>query len=145
LPTPVHLELTEFLVEVFTSATFIFTVMIIIVGFVPAYFLYFRRSRSAEKLTKKGGVLGKLRGFFFNRWYINAFYYKVFVNGFLGLCRRIRGTIEEKGIDKFNYVAARGFGRMSDRLRKIHTGILSVNIIYLVAGAILFLLILLLA
>lgn len=143
--TPVHLGLSEFLVEIFTSITFIFTVIIIVVGFVPAYFIYFRRTLSAEKLTKKGSVLGRVRGFFFNRWYINAFYYKVFVNGFLGLCRKMRSIIEEKGIDKFNFVAARGFGGISNRLRKIHTGILSVNIIYIVAGAVLFLVVLLLA
>jgi NADH-quinone oxidoreductase subunit L len=143
--TPITLGLSEFLVEVFTSTTFIFTVIIIAVGFVPAYFLYFRRSISAEKLTKKGGVLGKIRAFFFNRWYINALYYKVFVNGFLSLCRKIRGTVEEKGIDRFNYASARGFGRISNALRKIHTGILTANLIYIVVGALIFILILLLA
>jgi NADH-quinone oxidoreductase subunit L len=146
LPTPpISIGLNEFLVELFTSTTFIFTVIIIIVGFVPAYFLYFRRSISAEKLTKKGGVLGKIRAFFFNRWYINAFYYKVFVNGFLSLCRKIRGTVEEKGIDRFNYASARGFGRIGNALRKIHTGILTANLIYIVVGALIFILILVLA
>jgi NADH-quinone oxidoreductase subunit L len=143
--TPITLGLGEFLVEVFTSTTFIITVIIILVGFVPAYFLYFRRSLSAEKLTKKGSFLGKIRVFFFNRWYINAFYYKVFVNGFLSLSRKIRGTVEEKGIDRFNYASARGFGRISNALRKIHTGILTANLIYIVAGALIFILILLLA
>jgi NADH-quinone oxidoreductase subunit L len=143
--TPITLSLGEFLVEVFTSTTFIFTVIIIAAGFVPAYFLYFRRSISAEKLTKKGGVLGKIRTFFFNRWYINALYYKVFVNGFLSLCRKIRGTVEEKGIDRFNYASARGFGRISNALRKIHTGILTANLIYIVVGVLIFVLILVLA
>jgi NADH:ubiquinone oxidoreductase subunit 5 (subunit L)/multisubunit Na+/H+ antiporter MnhA subunit len=121
------------------------TLIIIAVGFIPAFFLYIRRSVAAEKPTKRGGVLGGLRKFFFNRWYINAFYYKVFVNGFLSLCRKIRGTVEEKGIDRFNYRSARGFGRISNALRKIHTGILTVNLIYIVVGVLLFLLILLLA
>jgi NADH-quinone oxidoreductase subunit L len=142
---PISIGLGEFLVDIFTSTTFIFTVIIIIVGFVPAYFVYFRRSISAEKLTKKGTVLGKIRTFFFNRWYINAFYYKVFVNGFLKLSRGIRGTVEEKGIDRFNYASARGFGRISNALRKIHTGILTINLIYIVVGALVFILILVLA
>jgi NADH-quinone oxidoreductase subunit L len=141
----ISIGLGEFLVDIFTSTTFIITIIIIIVGFVPTYFLYFRRSMSAEKLTRKGSVLGKIRTFFFNRWYINAFYYKVFVNGFLSLTKKIRGTVEEKGIDRFNYASARGFGRISNALRKIHTGILTVNLIYIVAGALIFILILILA
>jgi NADH-quinone oxidoreductase subunit L len=135
----------EFFQAMLTPATLILTTIIIVVGFVPAYFLYFRRSLSAEKLTKKGSVLGKLHTFFFNRWYINAFYYKVFVSGFLSLSRKIRGTVEEKGIDRFNYASARGFGRISNALRKIHTGILTANLIYIVAGALIFILILVLA
>jgi NADH-quinone oxidoreductase subunit L len=141
----ISIGLGDFLVDIFTSTTFIITIIIIIVGFVPAYFLYFRRSLSAEKLTKKGSVLGKIRTFFFNRWYINALYYKVFVNGFLSLTKKIRGTVEEKGIDRFNYASARGFGRISNALRKIHTGILTANLIYIVAGALIFILILMLA
>jgi NADH-quinone oxidoreductase subunit L len=135
----------EFFQAMLTPATLILTTIIIVVGFVPAYFLYFRRSLSAEKLTKKGSVLGKLHTFFFNRWYINAFYYRVFVSGFLSLSRKIRGTVEEKGIDRFNYASARGFGRISNALRKIHTGILTANLIYIVAGALVFILILVLA
>jgi NADH-quinone oxidoreductase subunit L len=141
----ISIGLGDFLVDIFTSTTFIITIIIIIVGFVPAYFLYFRRSLSAEKLTKKGSFLGKIRTFFFNRWYINALYYKVFVNGFLSLTKKIRGTVEEKGIDRFNYASARGFGRISNALRKIHTGILTANLIYIVAGALIFILILILA
>nr|MDO8134844.1 NADH-quinone oxidoreductase subunit L [Candidatus Njordarchaeum guaymaensis] len=138
-------DFTEFFVGIFTSITFILTLIIIAVGFIPAFYFYIMRRGNVEKLTKRGSVLGSFHRFFFNRWYINAFYYKIFVNGFLGLCRKMRSMIEERGIDRFNFVAARGFGRISNGLRKIHTGILSVNIIYIVAGAVLFLLILLLA
>jgi NADH-quinone oxidoreductase subunit L len=138
-------SLIAWLTDIFVSPTFMITLIIITVGFIPAFFLYIRRSIAAEKPAKRGGVLGGLRKFFFNRWYINAFYYKVFVNGFLSLCRKIRGTVEEKGIDRFNYRSARGFGRISNALRKIHTGILTVNLIYIVVGVLLFLLILLLA
>lgn len=135
----------EFLTEIFTPVTFSLTIIIIVVGFLPAFFLYFRGRANAGKPGRQGGGLGAVRKFFFNRWYINAFYYKVFVSGFLGLCRKIRSVVEEKIIDRFNYVAARGFGHVSNGLRKIHTGILSVNIIYIAAGIVLFLLILLLA
>lgn len=138
-------DFAGFFVEIFTSITFLLTLVIIAVGFIPAFYFYIIRRGKIEKLSKEGGALGPIRKFFFNRWYINAFYYKVFVNGFLGLCRKIRSVIEERGIDKFNVVAARGFGRISNRLRKIHTGILSVNIIYIVAGAVVFLLVLLLS
>jgi NADH-quinone oxidoreductase subunit L len=144
-PSATPVPLVEWLAEIFLSPTFIITLVIIAVGFIPAYFLYIRRSVSAEKLSKRGGILGGLHKFFFSRWYINAFYYKVFVNGFLSLCRKIRGTVEEKGIDRFNYASARGFGRISNALRKIHTGILTVNLIYIIAGVLLFLAVLLLA
>jgi NADH-quinone oxidoreductase subunit L len=137
-------SLLDWLVEIFTSPTFALTLIIIAVGFIPAFFLYIRRSVSAEKIVKRNGVLSGLHKFFFSRWYINAFYYKVFVNGFLSLCGKIRSTVE-KGIDRFNFVSARGFGRISDRLRKIHTGILTVNLIYIVGGVLLFVVVLLLA
>ena len=136
-------SLVEWLTGIFFSPTFVITLIIIAVGFIPAFFLYIRRSVSPERLTRRSGILGGLHKFFFNRWYINAFYYKVFVNGFLSLCRKIRGTVE-KGIDGFNYRSARGFGRISNALRKIHTGILTVNLIYIFAGVLLFLLVLLL-
>jgi NADH-quinone oxidoreductase subunit L len=137
--------LAEWLGEIFFSPTFIITLVIIAVGFIPAFFLYIRRTANSEKLTKRSGILRGLHKFFFNRWYINAFYYRVFVNGFLSLCRKIRSTVEEKGIDRFNYTSARGFGRISNALRKIHTGILTVNLIYIIAGVLLFLVVLLLA
>jgi NADH-quinone oxidoreductase subunit L len=134
----------SWLTDIFLSPTFIMTLIIIVVGFIPAFFLYIRRSVSPERLTKRSGILRGLHKFFFNRWYINAFYYKVFVNGFLSLCRKTRSTVE-KGIDGLNYRCARGFGRISNALRKIHTGILTVNVIYIFVGVLLFLLVLLLA
>ncbi len=104
-------EITQNLIDAviapFLSITFVITVIILVIGFVPAYLLYFKRSLDPETIVNSNPLFRGLYRFFWNRWYINALYYKLFVDG-------------------VQYVA--------EQLRKIQTGRLGTNIKYMLIG-----------
>ena len=102
----------EFLVHSFTAPTTLITVVIIVIGFVPAYMLYIKRTLDAEKIVSSNPLLKGVYTFLYNRWYINDIYYLV-----------VRCTFSA--------------GR---RIRKIQTGQVNVNIIGMLLGFIAFLL-----
>ena len=71
-----------------------------------------------------------------NRWYINKFYYIVFVDGFINVCRGAYKYIETKGIDKFNDALVNGTKGFTERFRNTHTGVLNYNMIGVLIGLI---------
>jgi NADH-quinone oxidoreductase subunit L len=56
------------------------TLAFALVGLLLAVLLYVRRSMSPERFVKEGGAAHGVYRFLENRWYINAIYYKVFVD-----------------------------------------------------------------
>jgi len=110
-------DFVEFLVESFTAMTVLFSLVFLAIGFLPAYYIYITWSKRPEDIVEKNSLLRALYIFLKNRWYINAFYYKVFVNGL------------------------RAF---SSIIRRIQTGISNVNIAYAAIGIIAFILFILL-
>jgi NADH-quinone oxidoreductase subunit L len=56
------------------------TLAFALAGLALAYMLYMRRSISPSSLVKESGPTHMLYRFLENRWYMNAIYYKVFVN-----------------------------------------------------------------
>ncbi len=91
------------------SATFSITDIILLsgsagmaaIGALIGYFVYFKRQYSLP--TKYAG----LRGFLWHRWYIDAIYYKVFVNGLSWISRGIYRYIEVGIWDRLSSVVAR--------------------------------------
>ena len=83
----------------------------LVIGIVPAYYIYIKRKIDPAELVSKNVVLRALYTFLYNRWYINPFYYKVFLNG------------------------TQAF---SQRFRKLQTGILNVNVILMLIGFVAF-------
>jgi len=68
-----------------TSVSFNFTaagitLALVVVGLLISSQLYFTHRASAERVIASSGILRALYTFLENRWYINAVYYKVFVN-----------------------------------------------------------------
>jgi len=104
--------------------------LMIIIGAVPAYRMYISHKSSPEAIVGKNGVLRALYTFLWNRWYIDAFYNKVFVNSSL----HIRGSIQryiEDPIDKaINGGIPSGFKLLSNGFKKIQTGKLKINMVY---------------
>ncbi|RLI05873.1 NADH-quinone oxidoreductase subunit L [Candidatus Bathyarchaeota archaeon] len=89
-----------------------FSVLAWVVGIVPTYYIYIKKKPSPEIFGK--GVWGSIQKMLFECYYIDKFYYLVFVDKFVA------------GIQKF---------------RKTHSGILSYNIGAVVGGFFLLLLI----
>lgn len=84
------------------------SIIMLIIGLWSAYVLYISRRVSSENLVRKWG-LKVFQKFFYNRWYINPIYYKIFVNGTLALARNLFKLFETGIIDRFtNDIIPRG-------------------------------------
>ncbi|MCD6483615.1 MAG: NADH-quinone oxidoreductase subunit L [Candidatus Odinarchaeota archaeon] len=106
------LDFAEYLIHTFTSITTLISFGIIAIGFIPAYVLYIKRSKDPVALVSGNALLRGFYTFFYNRWYINTFYYKI----------------------------AAGIYGLSQKLRRIQTGVLNINVIAMLLGFIVFLL-----
>ncbi|MCP8313002.1 MAG: NADH-quinone oxidoreductase subunit L [archaeon] len=112
---------------------------VLIIGAFIAYKLYVQRVIDPVKLVGSKKALKSLWNFLFRRWYLNAFFYKVFVYPTISFSNWALKYIELGGIDKFNYVLANAAKGFSNRFRRTHTGILNYNIIGMIFGFILLL------
>ncbi len=88
-----------------------------LVGAGLGYLLYFNKEpRSFERTSG-------LRKFLWNRWYFNAIYYKVFVNGALASSRALYRYVEQGIWDRLNYVVARDVVDYSKASQRVDTGV----------------------
>ncbi len=72
-----------------------------------------------------------LHGFLWNRWYIDAFFTKVFVTPILA-SREPTAKYIEGGMDlALNVGIPKAFGYVNSNIRKLQTGILSINMLYI--------------
>jgi NADH-quinone oxidoreductase subunit L len=115
---------------------------IILVGGIIAYLFYMVRKYNAWQIVSNSSILRPIHSFLWNRWYINELYYAVGVDGLLALCRGINNTFEASLLG-INDSAPRGFTGLWNQMKKLQTGYLSINLLYLV-GLLLFLLFLVL-
>jgi NADH-quinone oxidoreductase subunit L len=130
----IHIEkitLQSFLTSTFTSPILLVSLGIIIVGIYPAYSIYIRGALSAEELLEKYSVLRGIWRFLFERWYINAIYYKVFVDGTRFFSEILFKFIECNGagqkIKSF-------YSSLAEEFRYIQTGYYRINMIYVLLG-----------
>jgi NADH-quinone oxidoreductase subunit L len=115
---------------------------IILVGGIVAYLLYMAKRYNAWQIVSGSKILKPIHTFLWNRWYINDLYYAVGVNGLLALSRGINNTFEAAMLG-VNDSAPRGFTGLWNQVKRLQTGYLSINLLYL-AGLLLFLLFLVL-
>ncbi|MEM0314000.1 MAG: hypothetical protein QXQ41_05590, partial [Candidatus Bathyarchaeia archaeon] len=105
-------------------------VMMLIGGF-PAYSAYFAKKLDVGNLLKKYAVLRHLHGFLWNRWYMDGFFNKVFVNSILA-SREPTAKYVEKSMDTaINVGIPKFFSLINANIRKIQTGVFSVNMLYI--------------
>jgi len=134
------------------------SLLMLVIGFFPAFMLYIRRDGKTPKPTIK-----PIYKFLRNRWYINEAYYRVFVRGTVRAGSGLYKYAETKGIDRLNYALAEAAKRISNwlyrypemkglegfnrgvaktfsafgkRFRKLQTGVLSYNMIGVLLGMI---------
>jgi len=139
------------------------TACMLVIGGLPAYYLYISRKVDPAEFVEKHGLKG-LYNFLYNRWYINPTYYRLFVysliNGSLILFRnfekavidafnyilansivKLSGVVyryfEKPVLDGLNYTIAYAFASFSQAFRRIQTGVSSFNIMGMVLGIIL--------
>jgi len=117
----------------------VYTVMILaalsaamlIVGGIPAAVLYVTRRVSAEEIVDRSPALRALHSFLWNRWYINPFYYKVFVDGVLALKDWLFKWFETLIVDGgFNRAVPYVATKIYMGVRRMQTGVLSYNMFY---------------
>jgi NADH-quinone oxidoreductase subunit L len=115
----------------------------IIAAGIPAYRLYISHKTNVKNIMDKHKAMQQLHKFLWNRWYIDALYNKIFVNGALA----IRGPLirfVERPIDYLlNEKIPSLFIAINKGFKKVQTGILSVNLLFLLGFLALVLLILL--
>ncbi|MDY6967118.1 MAG: NADH-quinone oxidoreductase subunit L [Spirochaetota bacterium] len=73
----------------------VFSILAILIGAIPAYFLYISKKWDPDGILEKSSILQVVRQFLWKRWFIDAFYYKVFVDGSLNLAGIVAFKIEE--------------------------------------------------
>jgi len=156
--------IVDVLVYIVPSISTVLTCVAVAVGGYPAYQLYIARRVDPAKLIKEHPFLKKIHTFFWNRFYINALYYKIFAYPAIALSKGLYKRLEFGGIDKFNYSVAGFFKRISKaaykklelggidalnylianvttsfcrRFRKTHSGILSYNMLAVSVGIVL--------
>ncbi|TXT54904.1 MAG: Fpo dehydrogenase subunit L [Candidatus Thorarchaeota archaeon] len=116
--------------------TTLFTAVVLVVGIVPSYFIYFKGKGDFSGL--RNGPLGK---FLENRWYINAIFNRIFVDGYLWVSNGLKNRLEA-GLLKLSGNVAEGMDDVSKGWRKTMTGVLNTNVLGMMMGIIAFLLIL---
>jgi len=117
-----------------TLITIASSLVMLIIGALPAYYIYVKRARDPSKAAAEGTALGGLWKFLNNRWYVNRFYYTVFVYPFIGVSGWILRNVELQVIDRFNYALASAAAWFSNTFRRTHTGILTYNVVGMVIG-----------
>ncbi|MEM0440509.1 MAG: NADH-quinone oxidoreductase subunit L [Candidatus Caldarchaeum sp.] len=125
-----------------SPATYATTAAILAVGGGLGYIFYIGAVRNPADIrqTPLGASLHKL---FINRYYIDAFYYRAFVEGLDRLASAIHKFIELKVIDGFNYFISRVTVSFVQVFRNIQTGESNINISGLIIGLAIFLLLIL--
>jgi NADH-quinone oxidoreductase subunit L len=142
------------------------TLAFAVVGLLVAIQLYVRRKISPSSIVKESGLAHGVYRFLENRWYINAVYYKVFVNAPLrasywtldnfeiGVLQRVHGGganlavwfsaagnwFDRNVVDAISNGAAGAGGALSRAFRRIQTGILEQYALVFAIGIILLLL-----
>jgi NADH:ubiquinone oxidoreductase subunit 5 (subunit L)/multisubunit Na+/H+ antiporter MnhA subunit len=76
------------------------SVISVMIGIVPAYFLYISRKVDPKDMLEKYAFTKVVHKFFWNRWYIDRFYYMIFVDGMTKLFTSIPKYIENP-LNKF--------------------------------------------
>ncbi len=104
--------------------------LMILIGAIPAYRLYISSKSQPEAIVAKNRTLRGLYKFLWNRWYINEFYTKVFVEPTIRVAPLIQKYIETPLSQAINGGIPYCLNGLSNILRKIQTGKLRNNMAY---------------
>lgn len=104
----------------------------ILIGLVPAYRLFISHRMNPETVVSSHSSLRAIHNFLWNRWYMEAFYNRVFLRTGLWL-KAFAIRFVENPLDRLLNVKVPGFFESLNKgLRRVQTGILSVNLLYFI-------------
>ncbi|RLG01301.1 MAG: hypothetical protein DRN49_01615, partial [Thaumarchaeota archaeon] len=107
------------------------SIVILLIAGIPAYVFYISHRVDPWKLVNANTILRTFHRILWNRWYIDKFYMVTFVKG-LRLSRPIVQRYIEDPIDfSLNRGVPKFFTSMYSGLRKIQTGVASINMLYI--------------
>ena len=104
----------------------------VVIGIVPAYLLYFSGRLDPKSIVERYAVMRMLHKFFWNRWYIDSFYFMFFVGGITRLYTAVPKF--EDQLDKvFHQMIPSIPRRLSDLVKylRTETGVLAFNLLYI--------------
>lgn len=104
--------------------------LMIALGAIPAYKYYISTKENPGNLLPQTGVRRSLYNFLWNRWYIDAFYKKAFVEPSIRLAGWVQKYIENPLDHAINGGIPSIFKSLSGTFRKLQTGKLRVNMAY---------------
>ena len=101
-------KLTQAGIEVvhFNIVSALLTGVFVIIGLGIATFIYLAGKADPRQLVGQSGYVRSLYTFLENRWYINAMYYKIFVNAPISFSRWLLVRFEIGGLEKVNIAGA---------------------------------------
>ena len=106
------------------------SILILLAGGVPAYMFYISRKADSWSIVSRNPLLKAFHKIFWNRWYIDQFYNIVFVRTTLAARLPIQKYVEGSIDASLNVRVPELFSAACNGLRRIQTGILSVNMLY---------------
>ena len=109
------------------------------IGGLLGYVLYIARKPGPEAVVGRSRILQSVYKFLWNRWYVNPLYYKIFVYDVIAFSKGAFKWFEVGFMDRLNYIIANAATAIYLNIRKIQTGILSINMIGVVMGFLLLL------
>jgi len=115
------------------------SIIALAIGAIPAYMIYVKGAKRPEEIIAGKGYLEALRKLLLRRYYINAFYYKVIAEPSRKLANALLSGFEIPVIDGFNYALSLAARKVSNAVRKVHTGVLNHYVIGIVLGALIIL------
>ena len=74
----------------------VLSIAAILLGAVPAYFMYIAQKWDPKAILERSSSLQIFHKFFWNRWFIDAFYLKFFMDGTFKLADFVAYTLEER-------------------------------------------------
>jgi len=109
---------------------FLYSLVLIVIGFSLSYWIYFMKRASAVAIIQRHPILGAVYRFLWNRWYIDPLLNKVFVEWTMAIREGVDRVIEGSMDRAINTGIPNLFTGFSRQLRRIQTGVLSINMIY---------------
>ena len=109
-------------------------IVMLIIGGIPAYFMYISRKVDTSAILARSTTLRALHTFLFKRWFINKIYYNVFVYPLMAAARGLYKWVELRGFERAISGFASSVASFASRFRRLQTGFLNYNIIGILIG-----------